>query len=94
MTPTVLTIETETVRASRGDARIKFYTDERRMEFGEFLYRTAVRIIAQQNNDKRRKRNEQDECNGKRGASGVPDRQRGADDLYHGGHCRRDRGIK
>ena len=46
---TSITIETEIVMepSPRAKNRIDFYTRERRIEFGEFLYRTAARILAE-----------------------------------------------
>lgn len=49
MTAAILTIETEIVPAPspQAKARIDFYTQERRVEFGRFLYQAAARIIAE-----------------------------------------------
>lgn len=60
---TSITIETEIVMepSPRAKNRIDFYTRERRIEFGEFLYRTAARILAERTAAKKDTRNKESE---------------------------------
>ena len=47
MTAQVLTIETAAAQRPRNAARINFYTEQRRVDFGRYLFRTAERIRAE-----------------------------------------------
>ena len=44
---TILTIETTVTRTPRNRDRINFYTQQRRVDFGRFLFQTAERIRAE-----------------------------------------------
>lgn len=46
-TGTTLTIETAAAKQPRNAARINFYTEQRRVDFGRYLFRTAERIRAE-----------------------------------------------
>jgi len=46
-TGTTLTIETAAAKRPRDAARINFYTEQRRVDFGRYLFRTAERIRAE-----------------------------------------------
>lgn len=46
-TGTTLTIETAAAKRPRNAARINFYTEQRRVDFGRYLFRTAERIRAE-----------------------------------------------
>lgn len=47
MTAQVLTIEAEAARTPHNAARIEFYTQRRREQFGKYLHQIAARIIAE-----------------------------------------------
>ena len=46
-TGTTLTIEAAAAKKPQNAARIKFYTEQRRVDFGRYLFRTAERIRAE-----------------------------------------------
>ena len=46
-TGTTLTIETAAAKKPQNAARIKFYTEQRRVDFGRYLFRPAERIRAE-----------------------------------------------
>ena len=46
-TGTTLTIEAPAAKKPQNAARIKFYTEQRRVDFGRYLFRTAERIRAE-----------------------------------------------
>lgn len=46
-TGTTLTIKTAAAKKPQNAARINFYTEQRRVDFGQYLFRTAERIRAE-----------------------------------------------
>lgn len=46
-TGTTLTIETAAAKKPQNAARIRFYTEQRRVDFGRYLFRTTERIRAE-----------------------------------------------
>ena len=63
MSPVVFSFAVETASAPspQNAARVNFYTAERRLEFGEFLYKTALRIAADRERKNNRKKGEQNQ---------------------------------
>lgn len=61
MTEQVLTIEMDAATTPRNAARIEFYTQLRREQFGKYLHQIAARIIAERTAGKNNTKNKESE---------------------------------